>query len=170
MSYVSAQGIDECIINIHYYYYYDWFCSKVGSNVNSVVCLFSGVHFIFYSLFAISIRLSGYGYSSCKCITTHACHAGNIRQWSGCQSLEFFACAQMLMHMVQHGSCRNTVQVPDSALKADSDKHCSLHQEGSKPGSVQSTHWAVLPYFTGCIMDPWQTPQKAVPDSAFLGC
>ena len=151
MCHVSAQGIDECIINTHYYYYYDCFCSKVGSNVNSVV-VFWGVYFIFYSLFAISIRLSGYGYSSCKSITIHSCHVGNIRQWSGCQSSEFFACAQMLMHMIEHGSCMNTVQ--ESALKADSDKHPSLHQQGTKLGSVQSTHRAVLPYFTGCIMDP----------------
>ena len=62
----------------------------------------------------------------------------------------------------------NTVQ--ESALKADSEKHPSLRQQGIKLGSAQSSHWAVLPYFIGCMMDPWQTLQKAVPDSALLGC
>ena len=48
MCHVSVQGIDECIINTHYYYYYDCFCSKVGSNVNSV-CFFGGaLHILFF--------------------------------------------------------------------------------------------------------------------------
>ena len=61
---------------------------------------------------------------------THSCVS---KQWYGCLCLGFLTCEQMLMHVIVHGGCTDTVR--ESALEADWEKNPLLHW-GLKPASV----------------------------------
>ena len=91
----------------------------------------------FFLFFSISLSLMGNSghltwvwHSSCKSSATHSCVS---KQWYGCLCLGFLTCEQMLMHVIVHGGCTDTVR--ESALEADWEKNPLLHL-GLKPASV----------------------------------
>ena len=66
-------------------------------------------------------------------IPNSVCGIFECRANSGCQSVGFLTCTQMLMHAIAHGGCTNTVREP--AVKVDWEKNPLPHR-GIEPWSV----------------------------------
>ena len=73
----------------------------------------------------------------CKSSATHSYQCVQYfpvsKQWYGCQCLRFLTCTQMLMHVISHGGCTDTVR--ESALNTDWEKN-PLPHGGIEPASV----------------------------------
>ena len=65
-------------------------------------------------------------HSSRKSSATYSC-----QQWYGCQCLGFLTCAQMLMHVIAHGGCTDTIR--ESALHVDSGTKIPCCTRDSNP-------------------------------------
>ena len=72
---------------------------------------------------------------SCQCV--QCLHVS--KQWCDCQSLGFLTCAQILMHMIAHWGCTDTLR--ESALEADPGR-----KSHAAPGSW--AHSSIGPCFS----------------------
>ena len=62
------------------------------------------------------------------------------KQWHGCQGLGLLTCAQMLMHVIAHGSFGTQGTVTESALKVDSGRKIRCRTWDSNPRQYCARH------------------------------